>query len=549
MRPVDPRLPRQAAAARAGLLAATGLGLAGTVLVIAQAGLLAAAIAGTTTAPLGALAAVVAARAGVAGLTELVAGRVATATKRQLRLGLVHRAVGLGPVWLARHGTGSLSTLAVRGLDALDGYFARFLPQLVLATTVPMAVVVLLLGVDWPSAVAVAVTVPLIPLFMALVGLHTQARTERQWDSLQRLGGHFLDVVEGLPTLAVFRRAKAQIATVARVTEQNRVATMATLRIAFLSALVLELLATLATAVVAVEVGLRLLHGGVPYETALFVLLLTPEAYLPLRKVGAEYHASREGAVAATRALDVLAEPLPVPGPRPAPDFGTVVLDGVRAGEDGRWALTEASLELSRDERVVLAGPSGAGKSTVLSVLLRFVPLAGGRVLADGVDVSEVDVEDWRRRVAWVPQRPHLTAGTVRDNVRLGAPSATDAELEEAARTACLDRVLAALPGGWDTPVGEHGTRLSSGERQRVALARAFLRVLVEDVPLLVLDEPTAHLDAATAALVRTGVTALAADRIALVVAHDEGWERWADRVVAIEHGRAVTPTRVAVAT
>ncbi len=546
MPPVDPRLPRYAAAARVGLAAAVGLGLAGTALVVAQAWLLARAVAGGTTGPLPWLAAVVLARAAVAGAVELVAGRAATGTKRTLRAAVVRRAVELGPGWLAHRGTGSLGTLATRGLDALDGWFARFLPQLVLATTVPVAVVVLLAGVDWPSAVAIALTVPLIPVFMALVGLHTQARTERQWDQLQRLGGHFLDVVEGLPTLTVFRRARAQVENVRRVTEQHRLATMATLRIAFLSALVLELLATLATAVVAVEVGLRLLDGGIPYATALFVLLLAPEAYLPLRRVGAEYHASREGTVAATRVLDVLDEPVPTAG-APAPAATTVALRDVWLHRDGRHAAAIAglSLDLHRGDRVALAGPSGAGKSSVLALLLRFAEPTAGRILADGVDLSDVDAEAWRRQIAWVPQRPRLLDGTIADNVGLGAPTAGQADLDRAAGLAALTPALDSLPHGWDTPVGEGGSRLSTGQRQRVALARAFLRVLVDDVPLLVLDEPTAHLDAAATAAVRAGVTALSGGRIVLVVAHDEGWAEWADRVVRIGSGR---PAELAVA-
>lgn len=525
MPPVDPRLPRYAGAARAGLVTATLLGFVGTALVVAQAWLLARAIAGSTLWPLPWLAAVVTGRALVAWATEQAAGRAATGTKRQLRLALVGRAMALGPDWLARHGTGSITTLATRGLDALDGWFARFLPQLVLATTVPVAVVVLLAGVDWPSAVAIALTVPLIPLFMALVGLHTQARTERQWDQLQRLGGHFLDVVEGLPTLTVFRRARAQVETVRRITDEHRIATMATLRIAFLSAFVLELVATLATAVVAVEVGLRLLAGEIPYEKALFVLLLAPEAYLPLRRVGAEYHSSREGTVAASRVLDILDEPV-AGGGAPAPPAASMTFDGV-----GLRGLTDLSFRLNRDERIALTGPSGSGKSTTLALLLRFAEPAAGRILVDGSDLSTVDPGGWRRQLAWLPQNPRLLAGTIAANVRIGAPHADRADLDHAAR-------LAALELGWNTEVGEGGSRLSTGQRQRVALARAFLRVLVDDVPVLLLDEPTAHLDAATAAAVRAGVTALSAGRIVLVVAHDDDWADWADRVVRIGSGR-----------
>ena len=585
MKPFDPRLPRYAAAAGAGIAAAIGLGLVTTGLVVAQAVLLARAIAavsfdgaslGSLRGTMLALGAVLLGRVVVAYAGEAVAATVAVATKRQLRSRLVRRVLDLGPSWLVRHGTGELTTLASRGLDALDAYFARFVPQLVLAATVPAVVVGLLAGVDWPSALTITVTLPLIPVFMVLIGLHTQARTERQWDLLQRLGGHFLDVVEGLPTLLVFRRAKAQVETIRTVTDDHRRRTMATLRVAFLSALVLELLATLSTAVVAVEVGFRLLDGGLPYHTALLVLLLTPEAYLPLRSVGTQYHASREGAVAAARALDVLAEPGPagippprsgagsaVAGPAGAPVLAGPVLAGpvlagsavagsavaglprlpavefaavtLRYPDRSTPALTGVSLTIEPADRLVVLGPSGGGKSSLLALLLRFVEPTDGELRCGGTALADLPVDGWRRQIAWVPQSPHLFSGTVADNVALGCPTADRAGLDRAARLAGLDEVLAGLPDGWDTELGEQALRLSAGQRQRVALARAFLR----DAPLLLLDEPTAHLDPAGAAAVRDGVREhLGSDRTLVVVAHDAGWADLADRVVHVDGGQ-----------
>jgi ATP-binding cassette subfamily C protein CydD len=550
---IDRRLIQGAPAARVGVAAAVALGVLTAALVVAQAALLARALAGSfdgagpiaLRGPLLALAAVLAARALVGYAGEAVSARVASAVKRQLRSRLARRVLALGPGWLARHGTGELTTLATRGLDGLDGYLGRYLPQLVLATLVPAAVLVVLAVADPPSALVVLVTVPLIPVVLAVVGVRSQAATERQWGLLQRLGGHFLDVVEGLPTLTVFRRAADQVETIRQVTGAHRRATMRTLRIAFLSALLLEVLTTVAVAVVAVQVGLRLLDGRVPYQTALLVLLLAPEAYLPLRRLGTEYHAGREGSVAAAAALRILDEPDPA-GPTAAGAAGPAAagelrLDGVTVSYPDRDvpALAGVSLVVPVGQRVALCGPSGAGKSTLLAVLLRFAAPGAGRVTFDGVDVLAGPPARWRRQIAWVPQHPYLLAGTVAENVRLGRPDATAAELDEAAGQVGLDAVLARLPDGWQTPVGERGLRLSAGQRQRVALARALLR----DAPLLLLDEPTAHLDADSAAAVRAAVLGCAAGRTLLVISHDLGWPSVVDRVIRLDRGQLVEAT------
>jgi ATP-binding cassette subfamily C protein CydD len=550
VRPLDPRLLRHARAARLHLLGAAVFGTAGTALVLAHAALLAhllaAAFTGASTgrAPL-LLLGVVAARALVAYGGETSALRAAAAVKSQLRRRLVRQALlhGLGD---AR--PGEIATLTTRGLDALDAYFARYLPQLILACLTPLAVLAVVGGADLLSAVVIGVTLPMIPVFMILVGMHTRARTERQWHLLERLGGHFLDVVEGLPTLKVFNRAKAQAATIKEITDAHRQATMKTLRVAFLSALVLELLATLAVALVAVEVGLRLLGGGLPYETALLVLLLAPEAYLPLRNVGAQFHASMEGAAAAQRALDLLEVPVPAdPQPRDhavesreVPADATIRLEGVTVRYPDRTApaLDRVTLTIAPGERVAIAGPSGAGKSTLLGVLLRLVEPAEG-----SVNFSHIPAEDWRRRIAWVPQRPYLFAGSVADNIRLADPGAPAQAVRKAARLAGAAEFIEALPQAYDTAIGERGARLSAGQRQRIALARAFLR----DAPVLLLDEPTAHLDPLTARQVRDTVELLMAGRTVVLVAHGDGWADAADRVLDLDAGRLTDRTLAVV--
>ncbi|MFE9106267.1 thiol reductant ABC exporter subunit CydD [Actinomadura geliboluensis] len=542
MKPLDPRLLRYARTTRVFLLSSVALGTATAGLIIAQATLLAdmldgaflhgAALADLRT-PLLLLLAVVLGRTLVAWLQEVAAHRSSAAVKSQLRGRLLARAVGLGPRWLSGERSGELATLATRGIDALDDYFSRYLPQLVLAVIVPAAVGFRILLGDWLSAVTIAATLPLIPVFAILVGLTTQKKMDRQWRTLSVLAAHFLDVVAGLPTLKIFGRARAQADRIREVTDRHRRATMSTLRIAFLSALVLELLSTLSVALVAVSIGLRLVEGGLGLETALLVLILAPEAYLPLRQVGAQYHASVEGLTAAARVFEVLETPLPATGDRTdVPDLSraTLRLEGVTVAYDRGPALSDFSLTVHPGETVALVGPSGAGKSTVLSVLLGFVQPDSGRVLADWDDLAEFSPDAWRAQIAWVPQRPHLFAGTVAENIRLGRPSASMASVRAAAEAANALEFIEALPAGFDTPLGERGAGLSAGQRQRLALARAFLR----DAPLLLLDEPTSNLDVESEAAVIDAVERLKAGRTVLLVAHRPALTTLADRVITL---------------
>jgi ATP-binding cassette, subfamily C, bacterial CydD len=491
---------------------------------------------------------VLAGRAAVSYGGEVAALRAAARIKSQLRRRLAAKALELGPSWLSGQRAGEITTLATTGLDALDAYFARFLPQLVLACCVPLAVLARVAAADWISGVVIAVTLPLIPLFAVLIGGYGKARTQRQWQLLARLGGHFLDVVEGLPTLKAFGRARAQADVIKAVTGEHRTATMAALRITFLSALVLELAAALATALVAVEVGLRLLAGHIGYETALLVLLLTPEAYLPLRNVGAQFHASAEGTAAAQRALDILELPEPAApvserphGTRTAePDLRTqpITLTDVTLAYPGRTApaLDGVSLTISPGERIVLTGPNGAGKSTLLGLLLRFCEPTGGTIDVGGAGLGTIPATDWRRQIAWVPQRPYLFAGTVADNIALGDPGATPAAIRQAAELAGAREFIDALPEGFDTHLPERARTLSAGQRQRIALARAFLR----NAPLVLLDEPTAHLDPPTARQVTAVIETLTAGRTVLLVSHAARAEITASRVLRLDHGRLV---------
>ncbi|WP_399886608.1 thiol reductant ABC exporter subunit CydD [Streptomyces sp. BBFR51] len=542
MKPIDPRLLRYARATRLFLAAVVALGAVGAGLLVAQAMLIAEVVVGAfqhgtpaagLRTPLLLLVAVACGRALVGWLTELAAHRASAAVKSELRGRLLERATALGPGWLGGQRTGSLVALATRGVDALNDYFSRYLPQLGLAVVVPVAVLARIVTEDWVSAAIIVGTLPLIPIFMMLIGWATQSRMDQQWRLLSRLSGHFLDVVAGLPTLKVFGRAKAQAVSIKRITGEYRQATMRTLRIAFLSSFALELLATLSVALVAVTIGMRLVHGDMTLYDGLVVLVLAPEAYLPLRQVGAQYHAAAEGLAAAEDIFSVLERPAPASGTGPVPADGALAFEDVTVRYPGRAAdaVTDVSFTVEPGETVALVGPSGAGKSTLVNALLGFVSPSGGRVRVGEADLSSLDPVQWHAHVAWVPQHPHLYAGTIAENVRLARPDADDIAVRRALRDAGALEFVDALPEGTATVLGEDGTGLSAGQRQRLALARAFLA----DRPVLLLDEPTAALDGATEAEVVTAVRRLAEGRTVLLVVHRPALLEVADRVVRLD--------------
>ncbi|MGW9069102.1 thiol reductant ABC exporter subunit CydD [Streptomyces yangpuensis] len=548
MKPIDPRLLRYARSTRLFLGAVVALGLAGAGLVVGQAMLIAEIVVGAFEQGLGGaalrtplllLAAVALGRALIAWLTELAAHRASAAVKSELRGRLLDRAAETGPGRPGEQRTGSLVSLATRGVDALDDYFSRYLPQLGLAVVVPVAVLARIVTEDWVSAAIIVVTLPLIPVFMVLIGMATQSRMDRQWRLLSRLSGHFLDVVAGLPTLKVFGRAKAQAESIRKITDDYRRATMRTLRIAFLSSFALELLATLSVALVAVTIGMRLVHGELDLYTGLVILILAPEAYLPLRQVGAQYHAAAEGLAAAEEIFEILETPAAA-GPAgtaelPAGAPLRIEIDGVAVRYEGRDedSPRPVSLTVAPGECVALTGPSGAGKSTLLQVLLGFVRPTAGRVRIAGVDLAKLSPEHWRERIAWVPQRPHLFAGTVAENVRLARPGAGEGEVTAALKDAGAWEFVSALPRGAETLLGEGGVGLSAGQRQRLALARAFLA----DRPVLLLDEPTAALDGETEAGIVDAVRRLSAGRTVLLVVHRPALLAVADRVIRMTAG------------
>jgi thiol reductant ABC exporter CydD subunit len=555
MRPLDPRLLRLSRPARRYLALTVAIGLATAGLVLALAWTVAIAVShaqvghaeiGDLRLPLVALAAVVVLRAALAGVQETAGHRAGARVKSHLRCAVLARAAE--PGWRSGASTGAQAALVTRGIDALDGYVAKFLPQLVLACIVPIVVLVQIAIVDWVSGVLIAITLPLVPVFMVLIGLHTQKHTARQWRSLSVLASHFLDVTAGLPTLKVFGRARAQAAEIARVGSAHRSATVGVLQIAFLSAFVLELVASLSVAVVAVGVGLRLLDGRIDLRTALVVLILAPEAYLPIRNVGTAFHASTEGLSAANEVFALLESPREPARAKVLPNLATasITASDVRVFGTDRAddRLSLPLLVLRSGATVAVTGGSGSGKSTLLAVLLGACRPDDGVVQVGDRDLADIDTASWQERVAWLPQRPLLFAGTLADNVRLGEPQATDAQVRAALSSASAD-FMDNLPGGLETLLGDNGAGLSAGERQRVALARVILRIRNRNCGLVLLDEPTAHLDGATEARVVRSLAAVCAGRTTVVATHRPAPAAVADHVHPLGSATRLLPAVV----
>jgi ATP-binding cassette, subfamily C, bacterial CydD len=554
---LDQRLVSRTRSVRPLLALDTALGIATVVPVVAAAMLLGRIVAGAAggaslealRTDLALLALAFAARGALGWWMEVAGRRAAASVLSELRLDLVGRRLAAQPIAVDGTEAGEVAAAAVQGVDALEGYFARYLPQLILASVVPLAVIAWVATIDLQSALLMALTLPLVPVFMWLIGRATEQRTNERWQALRHLSTHFLDVVRGLPTLRAFNRAEAEAARLGEVGDRYRRATMGTLRVGFLSGSVLELAATLGVALVAVTVGVRLVGGSLGLQTGLTVLVLAPELYLPLRRLGAEYHACADGLAVAGRMLELIdAAPAAAPGGRripPSPAVAPVRLERVSFAYAARpgLVLDRFDLELDPGELVALVGPSGAGKSTAAALLLGFVQPAAGRVTVGGVDLAGCDVAAWRRQVAWVPQRPALLRASVADNLRLGAPEAADDGVRGAAALAGADAFIASLPAGYDTLIGDGGRALSPGQRRRIGLARAFLR----DAPLVILDEPTADLDVHSVAVVAAAVDRLRAGRTTLVIAHRAELVERADRVVRLAmRAAAPEPERLA---
>jgi len=573
---IDRRLLTRAAVTRRYLVIAVVVGLVSTLCVVAQAVLLGSVVSdvvlhgsglAAVAARLAGLAAAFAARAACVWAGESAAQRTGAIVTSALRRQLLRHALALGPSWLSRERAGELSLAATRGTAALDVYFGRYLPQALLAGLAPAALLAWVGWEDWASLLILLALTALVPVAMTYFGRQSSARTARQWRRLSSLSARFLELVRGLPTLRAFGQEPRGRREVAEATEGLRKATMSSLRVAFLSALALEFVAGIGTGLVAMVLGLRLLDGKVTLYTALAVLLVSPEVFLPLRRAGAEFHASTEGQAAAERILSVLDQPVMgasadanhavsgrTGGTPPVADRRGVGVghngesDGsalpfdlsakglhvshatVRFPGRATAAIEDFDLALARGEHVALVGPSGAGKSTVISLLLGFVRPEAGAVFAGGVDLARADLAAWRRHISWVPQQPHLLHGTLGDNLRLADPSASDEQLRAVTELVGLGAMVAELPDRFETSVGEGGLQLSAGERQRLAIARAVLR----DAPVVLLDEPVAHLDRFSEEELATALARWLEARTVLVAAHRPELVARIDRVVEL---------------
>ncbi len=485
-------------------------------------------------------------RAFLAWGSEVSAISVAVRIKSDLRQQLFNKILRLGPAYTRRERTGELVNAAVEGVEALDAWFSQYLPQLVIAALVPLSILIFIFPRDPLSGLILLVTAPLIPVFLYLIGKAAEVLTRRQWDTLSRLSAHFLDSLQGLATLKELGRSREHAASIADASDRFRDVTLGVLRVTFLSALVLELVATVSTALVAVEVGLRLLYGGLSFQPALFLLVLAPEFYIPLRMLGLRFHAGMAGTTAARRIFEVLDTKVPgdqesvnpVSPTNPLLPFSLITFENLSFTYRGETqpTLRDLGLEIRSGEHIALVGSSGVGKSTLAALLLRFIEPSSGRITIDDGPIKIIPLEAWRSLFAWVPQDPFLFHDTISANLRLAKPDATQAELSVAASLAHLDQFIQALPEGYETLIGEAGARLSAGQAQRLALARAYLK----DAPILILDEPTSSLDPQQEVLVETCLRELMVDRTVITFAHRLNTVFQADRILVLEGGRII---------
>ena len=469
------------------------------------------------------------------------AAQIAAKIKFLLRKKLAAHLVRLGPAYTKTRQSGEINNTLLAGIDALDAYFSEYLPQVLLSVLIPVLILIFVFPIDLLSGIVFLFTAPLIPVFMILIGEIAQAMTKKQWKTLNRMSAHFLDVLQGLTTLKLLGRSKEQIRRIERITEDFRGSTMKVLRVAFLSALSLELLSTISTAIIAVEIGLRLLYAKMGFENALFILILAPEFYLPLRQLGTRFHAGMEGFSAAQSIFKILEEPVKIPGryEKERVGFRGVIQfkDVFFSYPDSQHpALNGVSFEIKPKQITALVGASGAGKTTITSLLLQFIYAQQGGIYAGGKSITNFSADEWRTLISWVPQNPYIFHTSVSENIKLAKPTACEGEIIEAAERANIHDFIQQLPNGYDTIVGERAARLSGGQAQRLALARAFLK----NSDFLILDEPTSSLDPQVERQIYKSIQQLVENKTVLLIAHRLSTVKKTDRIVIIDSGKII---------
>jgi len=471
-------------------------------------------------------------------LREWSAGKTSERIKTGLRNDLIGHINDLGPINSRNKSTGELSSLMVEGVDGIDRYFSQYLPGLFLTAIIPILILFFVFPQDILSGIILLVTAPLIPFFMILIGKSANDLTRKQWDTLSRMSSFFLDIFQGLVTLKIFNKSKQQINQLRAVSEKFRRSTMKVLRVAFLSALMLEIIASISTAIIAAEIGLRLLHGSFDFRSAIFILLLAPEFYLPLRRLGSQFHAGQESLAAAHKLYEVLEQ-------KTASLEGSGRIQSVKPQDivfrdvtfkydpDGKDTIDRVNLEMGKGKFTVLAGYSGAGKSTIINLVLKFIDPAAGKITYGGNDLDSISAGEWRQMISLIPQKPYIFHGSIKDNIDIGR-NHDIRQVAAAAKSAYIHDFISGLPRGYDTVIGEQGTDLSGGQVQRIAIARAFLK----DSPLLILDEPTSNLDPTAEDLIFKAMRKLVKDKTVIGIAHKLKTLQSAETIYVIDNGR-----------
>jgi len=500
-------------------------------------------------------------RAGLMWIAEQFAFQAAIKVKVHLRQKLYTHVQQLGATWLNRERSGDVVNALSDGIEGLEAYYARYIPAMALMSLLPLAILVFVLAHDWLAAVILVVTAPLIPVFMILIGKGTEKRNQKQWKQLAHMSAHFLDMIQGLTSLKLFNASRREAKMVAKIADDYRQSTMSVLRVAFLSSFMLEFFATVSVALVAVIVGFRLFWGELDFFYGLFVLLLAPEFYLPLRNMGTQYHARMEAIGAVERILEIFqqkpqdqsADETDATQPSTIKQLSQLPPDFMPQAQielrdlhfhypDQRQALKGVSFTIKPQETLAIVGESGAGKTTLLNLLLGFLQAQRGEIRLhnqqqqQGYALHDLSKDVWYQQLAWLPQRAQIFPKTVAENIALGQEKIDLAAIQQAAKQAYADEFIQALPNGYQTLIGEGGQGLSGGQQQRIALARIFLK----DAPILLLDEATAHLDQHSEQLIQQSLSTLIQQRTVIMIAHRLQTIKHADRIALMQAGQLV---------